>query len=529
MNPLYGKAPSAEKLAKLAAKEAKKAAKKGPAQTEEAAAAGAQAASGDASSTQAAPGLGADYKPKVPKGTRDSTPEEITIREMAFSIIKGVFLSYGAVGIDTPVFELKETLTGKYGEDSKLIYDLADQGGEHCALRYDLTVPFARYIASYSIDNIKRYHIARVYRRDNPAMSKGRFREFYQCDFDIAGTYPLMTADSEALEVLTSILDKLPGIGAYKVKLNHRKLLDGMMQLCGVPADKLRPICSAIDKLDKEPWSVVREEMVCTKCLDPIVADRLEHFVRIHGEPFTVLAQLKLEPGFVEHHLAGQALAELEVLFNYLHAVGRLDRVNFDLSLARGLDYYTGVIYEAAQTGPSAVGSIAAGGRYDNLVGMFSAKEVPAVGVSIGIERILNIVEQAVKLDQGMIRRTHTQVLVGSIGEGFYLARKKLSAELRELGIATDNLNDITPTYKKQTDFAKKNSIRYFIIMDEEAKEKGQVKLKDRDTDVELLVPIGTVAKTLKKIIRITKETKEADDADGVEQATVQAFTKMQL
>lgn len=187
-------------------------------------------------------------------------------------------------------------------------------------------------------------------------MSKGRFREFYQCDFDIAGAYPLMTADSEALEVLTSILDKLPGIGAYKVKLNHRKLLDGMMQLCGVPADKLRPICSAIDKLDKESWEEVKREMTQTKGLDEAVADKLGKYVKIHGNPYEVLKTLEAEPGFADHALAGEALRELKVLFSYLDAVGRLDRINFDLSLARGLDYYTGVIFEAAQTGPTVSG-----------------------------------------------------------------------------------------------------------------------------------------------------------------------------
>jgi histidyl-tRNA synthetase len=370
-----------------------------------------------------------------------------------------------------------------------------------------------------------------------------------------------MTADSEALEVLTSILDKLPGIGDYKVKLNHRKLLDGMMQLCGVPADKLRPICSAIDKLDKESWEFVKDEMTKTKGLDEAVADRLGKYVKINGAPFDVLATLNAEPGFAEHALAGEALKELEVLFTYLQAVGRLDRINFDLSLARGLDYYTGVIYEAAQTGPSVsiestcvrasghqfmadasmlsllrifsiplqtVGSIAAGGRYDNLVGMFSAKQVPAVGVSIGIERILNIVEQAVKKEQGTIRRTSTQVLVGSIGDGLYLQRKKLAAELRSLGIATDNLNDINPTYKKQTDFAKKHAIRYFIILDAEVIKTGQVKLKDRELEIEVLVPIEKAAKTLRKIIRLAA-SKEVDEAEGVEEAAVQALAKMQL
>ena len=401
----------------------------------------------------------------------------------------------------------------------------------------------------------QRYHIARVYRRDNPAMSKGRFREFYrssptrhrmccsfaieiqsltfllcllhlECDFDIAGTYPLMTADSEALEVLTSILDRLPGIGAYKVKLNHRKLLDGMMQICGVPADKLRPICSAIDKLDKESWEEVKREMTQVKGLDEAVADKLGKYVKIHGAPYDVLKTLKAEAGFAEHALAGQALKELEVLFSYLDAVGRLDRINFDLSLARGLDYYTGVIYEAAQTGPTTVGSIAAGGRYDDLVGMFSAKQVPAVGVSIGIERILAIVEAAVKAEQGTIRRTNTQVLVGSIGENLYLTRKKLSAELRQAGIATDNLNDLAPTYKKQTDYAKKNAIRYFIIMDAETLGKDSVKLKDRQLEVEVLVPMNKVVSTLRKLVQ-TNANKDLEKDGEVDEAAIQAFAKL--
>ena len=146
----------------------------------------------------------------------------MVIREEAFSTIKRIFKRHGAVEIDTPVFELKETLTGKYGEDSKLIYDLADQGGELLALRYDLTVPFARFLALNSVGNIKRYHIAKVYRRDNPVMSKGRFREFYQCDFDIAGLYPPMIADAEVLTVASEILSELK-IGDFMIKLNHRR------------------------------------------------------------------------------------------------------------------------------------------------------------------------------------------------------------------------------------------------------------------------------------------------------------------
>jgi hypothetical protein len=188
--------------------------------------------------------------PKIPKGTRDFTPLQTSIRKKAFQIITDVFLKHGAVEIDTPVFELKETLTGKYGEDSKLIYDLQDQGGELLSLRYDLTVPFARYLAIKNISNIKRYHIAKVYRRDNPVMSKGRFREFYQCDFDIAGNYDVMLPDAEVVKVIDEILRNLK-IGPFVIKVNNRKLLDAMVELSGAPKQKFKQICSAIDKLDK--------------------------------------------------------------------------------------------------------------------------------------------------------------------------------------------------------------------------------------------------------------------------------------
>ena len=159
------------------------------------------------------------------------------------------------------LFELKETLTGKYGEDSKLIYDLQDQGGELLALRYDLTVPFARYVASEHLHSIKRFHMAKVYRRDQPQMSRGRYREFYQCDFDIAGEYALMIPDAEVLTVVCEILSALD-IGQFTVKVNHRKFLDAMVDLAGCEKRKFKSICSSIDKLDKEPWEKVKQELI---------------------------------------------------------------------------------------------------------------------------------------------------------------------------------------------------------------------------------------------------------------------------
>lgn len=192
------------------------------------------------------------FQLKVPKGTKDWDGKDMVIRDKIFNTITEVFKRHGAITIDTPVFEMKEILSGKYGEDSKLIYDLADQGGELCSLRYDLTVPFARWLAmNPTIQAIKRYHIAKVYRRDQPAMTKGRMREFYQCDFDIAGQYDPMLPDAEILRITTEIFEALGWKGRYTIKLNHRKILDGIFAVCGVPADKIRTISSAVDKLDK--------------------------------------------------------------------------------------------------------------------------------------------------------------------------------------------------------------------------------------------------------------------------------------
>ena len=183
---------------------------------------------------------------KTPKGTIDYDGQQMKIREYCINLIKDVFKKHGAEQIDTPVFELRDILMNKYGEDSKLIYDLADQGGEKCSLRYDLTVPFARYVAMKNIKSIRRYQIAKVYRRDNPVITKGRFREFYQCDFDIAGNYDLMVSDAECLYILSDILTKF-SIGDFTIKINHRILLDSIFEICGVPIDKYRLISSSID------------------------------------------------------------------------------------------------------------------------------------------------------------------------------------------------------------------------------------------------------------------------------------------
>ncbi|GLJ24014.1 hypothetical protein SUGI_0457460 [Cryptomeria japonica] len=434
--------------------------------------------------------------PKIPKGTRDFKPEQMAIREKAFGIIAGVFKRHGAVAIDTPVFELRETLMGKYGEDSKLIYDLADQGGEICSLRYDLTVPFARYLAMYSISNLKRYHIARVYRRDNP--SKGRYREFYQCDFDIAGQYASMVPDFEVIKVLTELLDELD-IGDYEVKLNHRKLLDGMLEICGVPKEKFRTICSAIDKLDKQAWEQVRKEMVEEKGLTPETADSIGSFVLKKGRPLEMLAKLKQKDSpFLKHDSSVLALQELETLFNYLNQSNCLDKISFDLSLARGLDYYTGVIYEAVFKGTTQVGSIAAGGRYDNLVGMFSGKQVPAVGVSLGIERVFTIMEQQEQELKKVTRATQTEVLAVVLGDDMGVAIKLVS-ELWAGKLKAEFALTSIKKIMKQIQYALESGIPYMLIMGENELKNGLIQLKDIRANQQDEVPRDKIVEELKQ------------------------------
>ncbi|XP_050382065.1 histidine--tRNA ligase, cytoplasmic [Argentina anserina] len=432
--------------------------------------------------------------PKLPKGTRDFAKEQMTIRKKAFSIIEEVFEKHGATALDTPVFELRDTLMGKYGEDSKLIYDLADQGGELSSLRYDLTVPFARYVAMNGITSFKRYQIAKVYRRDNP--SKGRYREFYQCDFDIAGQSDNMVSDFEAVYVLTELLDAL-NIGEYEVKLNHRKLLDGMLEICGVPPEKFRTICSSIDKLDKQSFEQIKKEMVEEKGLTVETADKIGTFVKERGHPLQLLSKLKQEGSkFLENSSSKDALDDLQILFECLESSQCIGKVVFDLSLARGLDYYTGVIYEAVFKGGAQMGSIAAGGRYDNLIGMFGTKQVPAVGVSLGIERVFAIMEQTHKDQNQTTRATKTEVLVSILWDNCRLAAE-LSGELWKANVPAEFL--INKRMTKHFDRAKDSKIPWMIIVNEKEQNEGVVRLRDTAAGKDVVIQRSDIVQELKR------------------------------
>ena len=451
-----------------------------------------------------------------------------------------------------PVFELKEILAGKYGEDSKLIYDLADQGGEICSLRYDLTVPFARWLAMNSqIQNIKRYHIAKVYRRDQPAMNKGRMREFYQCDFDIAGSYDSMLPDAEIMRITCEIFEALGWKGRYTIKLNHRKILDGIFEVCGVPTDKIRPISSAVDKLDKSPWEEVRREMTEEKGLDGEVADKIGEYVVLKGGR-DLLEKLRADEKLIANASAKQGLEDVALLFGYLEAFEVLDRISFDMSLARGLDYYTGVIYEVVTEGSApqttegqklqqggkkvkkaaegdedrsndptvGVGSVAAGGRYDNLVGMFSGKQqVPCVGISFGVERIFSITKQRLAADAqaAPIRSNEVDVYVMAFGgkgfDGLLTQRMQVARKLWDAGIKAEFSWKVKPKLPAQFKAAEVNGVPFAVILGDEELKAGKCKIK------EMGLPEGHPEKegVMVELDNLEREVKARLNKDGVD------------
>ena len=472
---------------------------------------------------------------KNPKGTRDWSDSDVSILEDILAQISTVFKKHAAKKLDTPVFEREEVLKGKYGEDSKLIYDLKDQGGELLSLRYDLTVPFARWLAmNPNIKSYKRFAISKVYRRDQPAVAKGRMREFWQCDIDFAGASDAMIADSEIISIICEVFEALQWQGHYTIKVNDRRILDGMFEVCGVPADKIRAISSAVDKLDKLPWADVRQEMVETKGLDAEVADRIQTYVTRKGGRDLML-DLKKDEQLMANPKAKTGVDEMEMLMDYLDAWGALSNISFDLSLARGLDYYTGVIYEVVTEGsapsrpskqpeqpqpngtseipeevqkqskkdkpkktadededrsndPSiGVGSVAAGGRYDNLVERFRPNaDLPCVGISFGVDRIFSITKARLAKGEkfAYITSDNPDVYVMAFGggptwEGMPKQRIQVMKKLLDEGLKAEFSYKKKPKPQVQFKGAESAGAPLSVILGEEEDAKGEVRVKE--------------------------------------------------
>lgn len=485
----------------------------------------------------------------------------MVIRDRIFNTITTVFKRHGAVTIDTPVFELRPILSGKYGEDSKLIYDLSDQGGELCSLRYDLTVPFARWLAmNPQIQTIKRYHIAKVYRRDQPAMTKGRMREFYQCDFDIAGVYDRMVPDAEILRIVCEIFGPR-GLGwegegrGFTIKMNHRGVLDGVFEVCGVPKEKIRSISSAVDKLDKSPWEEVKKEMVEEKGLSEEVADRIWDFVQRKGGR-DVLQALRGDERVMGNESLVKGLEDMDLLFEYLEAFGVLERVEFNLSLARGLDYYTGVIFEVVTEGsapptstghkpqkaakktnefdedrsndPSVgVGSVAAGGRYDELVGMFSGKtQIPCVGISFGVDRIFSITKARMEADKGSapVRSTEVDVFVMAFGgkgfTGLLKERMQVVKTLWDAGIKAEFAYKQKPKLPAQFKSAEQSGIPFAVILGEDEQAQGKVKIKEMGLAADNPEKDGVMVNLADLVTEVRARLQKKAELEGMEAAT---------
>lgn len=513
---------------------------------------------------------------KNPKGTRDWSGDDVVLLKAIRRQIETVFEKYRAQELDTPVFELQEVLKGKYGEDSKLIYDLQDQGGELLSLRYDMTVPFARWLAmNPDIESSKRYAIGKVYRRDQPAISKGRMREFWQCDIDFAGETAPMFNDSEIISCVVKIFEALEWTGRYTIKLNDRRILDGLFEVCGVPEEKLRTISSAVDKLDKLPWEEVKKEMVEQKGLDESIADKIQTYVTRKGGK-DLLDELQKDEALMNNAKAKKGIEEMSLLMRYLQRWKALDKVSFDLSLARGLDYYTGVIYEVVTEGsaPSSapaitkepappmppvaapesepandavekkgnsnglprrekkkasededrsddpsvgVGSVAAGGRYDNLVERFRpGANLPCVGVSFGIDRIIAITKARLAKGEkfSYIKPNRTDAYIMAFGgsgfSGMFEERIDMLAALREAGLRAETFSKQKAKLQKQFQLADRAAAPVAVILGEDEAARGEVKVKqmglpDGDPEKEGVVvkvedAVAQVQQVLKRI-----------------------------
>ena len=424
-------------------------------------------------------------KPSIPKGTRDFGQQETAERNYIFDTIRSVFRTFGYAQIETPAMENLSTLLGKYGDEGdKLLYRILNSGdafanidesrplaSQVCekGLRYDLTVPFARYVVQHQNElsfPFKRFQIQPVWRADRP--QKGRYREFYQCDVDAIGSRSQL-CELELIQIIDKVFEKL-GVNVL-IKINNRKVLTGLAEICGFP-DKVVDITVAIDKLDKIGLDAVKEEMREKGLSDEAIAV-LEPVLTLKGSNEVKLSVMRSIMGGSATGLKG--LEELEELFGYISAAGIGTATEIDLSLARGLNYYTGAIFEVKALDWQ-IGSICGGGRYDNLTGIFGLPDMSGVGVSFGADRIYDVLKGLDKFPGDL--RSSTRILFANMGPkelGYILP---LASALRAEGISVEIYPDAAKL-KKQFDFADRKTIPFLSITGENEMEQGSVNIKD--------------------------------------------------
>jgi len=431
-------------------------------------------------------------KPRLYKGTRDFLPADMAKRNYAIDTIKSIFEKFGFEPLETPSIELWETLSGKYGEDAdRLTYRFTDRGKRDVGLRYDLTVPLSRVIALYP--NIpkpfKRYQIQPVWRADKP--QKGRFREFYQCDVDIIGSASVL-ADAEIIAITYEILKRL-NFEEFNIRINSRKILAGITEVSGAGMEKEQDICRAIDKMDKIGLSGVEEELQKREINNDSIKSILE-ILKIEGKNSEKLDQVNNQLAKSATGLAG--VQEMRELIAYLsHFEIPEENVNFDLYLARGLDYYTGPIYETIVEKPK-IGSITGGGRYDNLIGLFSGQQNPATGTTIGLERIITVMEELNLFPEHISSAAAVLVTVFDRSTLEYSIR--ISNMLRKKGINTD-LYTGNSKLRGQIGLANDRNIPFVIIAGPDEMKNKAVNLKNMKIGEQITIPISELSAMIKK------------------------------
>ncbi len=426
---------------------------------------------------------------QTPKGTRDFLPEEMVKRNFVVNKIKKAFEKYGFDPLETPAIEYLEVLTGKYGEDGeKLIYKFQDMGGRSIALRYDLTVPLCRVVAANPQLPLpfKRYQLEKVWRYDKPG--KGRYREFWQCDVDIVGSSKIIS-DAEIVSLIVEVLKGLK-FNDFVVKINNRKLLNGLLQSFEIEKEKANAVLRAIDKIGKKSVEEIKEELSQAGLTFGTIEKLVELMLEDLG---TEQALDKIKPLAEKSEEGKEGFEEVKELFSYLKQAQNDAYCKFDLKLVRGLDYYTGSIFEAVVESPQG-GSIAGGGRYDDLIGLFTGKNVPAIGVSFGLERIIEVMKQDKKFELPE-QKTSTQVFIIS----FENDSKKvvdISRKFRNSGIKTQ-YDLMERPIKKQLKFCSQLGIPFALLIDLKELNANQVKIRDLATGNE------TVTTLLESIIKI--------------------------
>lgn len=442
-------------------------------------------------------------KPSIPKGTRDFSPEEMAKRNYIFNTIRDVYHLYGFQQIETPAMENLSTLMGKYGEEGdKLLFKILNSGdcfsGISCeelleknpvkfaakacekGLRYDLTVPFARFVVQHRNEisfPFKRYQIQPVWRADRP--QKGRYREFYQCDGDVVGSDSLIN-EVELIQIMDEVFHRF-GIRVC-IKMNNRKILSGIAEILGA-ADKIVDITVAIDKLDKIGLDNVNDELR-EKGLSEEAISKLQPVIMLSGTNWEKIASLKEILATSETGMKG--IAEMEFILDRIEKLALRAELELDLTLARGLNYYTGAIFEVKALDVQ-IGSITGGGRYDNLTGVFGMEGVSGVGISFGADRIFDVLNQLDLYPKDALLTT--QLLFVNFGEKEEAYLLPLVAQVRAAGIRTE-LYPESAKMKKQMGYADTKKIPYVAIVGETEMAEGKINVKNMITGEQQLLTV---------------------------------------